>query len=244
MRSARCRPCSRPPRRAVEPGPLQERRLASAATVVGALPCVQRRRLQRAAVGERQLPRVRAPAVHRVEVRGRVLVALPAGQEHDPGHGGGHDVAEAARSSSRRPARPAACTAHCLPEITMFGLSSMPSSATPWSYSASNTACSVARVTCVAALDGVVGVHQHFRLDDRHDALVLAQRGVPSERVRVDHQAVPARDAVADRDHRAPLREPRAEPAVLDEPLARGRRGPRSRARPARTRAASCPCRP
>src|SRR5690606_12505902 len=46
-------------------------------------PQLQRRRLHRATVGEAQRPRVRAHAVHRVKVRGRVLVGLAAGQEHD-----------------------------------------------------------------------------------------------------------------------------------------------------------------
>jgi fructose-1,6-bisphosphatase/sedoheptulose 1,7-bisphosphatase-like protein len=50
-----------------------------------AAPGLQRRRLQRAAVRERQLPRMRAAGVHRVQVRGRVLVRLAAREEDDPG---------------------------------------------------------------------------------------------------------------------------------------------------------------
>src|SRR5204863_433242 len=61
-----------------------------------AAPCLERRRLQRTAVRERQLPRMRPHRVHRVEVRGRVLVRLSAGQEHDPGHGAGDVTLEAA----------------------------------------------------------------------------------------------------------------------------------------------------
>ena len=53
--------------------------------------------------------------VDRVEVRGRLLVALAAGQEHDAGHRGGHDLAEARdrrvgdRLGRRRAARVTSC---------------------------------------------------------------------------------------------------------------------------------------
>ena len=77
-----------------------------------------------------------------------------------------------------------------------------------------------ARGDLVAALDRVVGVHEHLGLDDRDDAGLLAERGVAGERMRVRADARDRRDAVADRDDRAPLREARAEPAVLLEPCA------------------------
>ena len=48
--------------------------------------------------------------VHRVEVRGRLLVALAARQEHDAGHRGGHACAEARDRSRRRPRRRDACS--------------------------------------------------------------------------------------------------------------------------------------
>jgi hypothetical protein len=35
----------------------------------------------------------------------------------------------------------------------------------------------------LAALDRVLSVHQHFRLDDRHEVLLLAERGVSPEGV-------------------------------------------------------------
>ena len=72
----------------------------------------------------------------------------------------------------------------------------------------------------VAGLDRVVAVHQHLGLDDRHEPGLLAERGVARERVRVRVEAGIGRDAVADRDHRAPLREAGAELVVLLEPLA------------------------
>src|SRR3954467_3664413 len=64
----------------------------------------------------------------------------------------------------------------------------------------------------------MVAVHQHLRLDDRHEAGFLRQRRVARERVRVRPEAVLARNALADRDDAAPLREPRTELAVLVEP--------------------------
>src|SRR3954466_8170854 len=64
----------------------------------------------------------------------------------------------------------------------------------------------------------MVAVHQHLRLDDRHEAGFLRQRRVARERVRVRPEAVLARNALADRDDAAPLREPRTELAVLVQP--------------------------
>ncbi len=69
----------------------------------------------------------------------------------------------------------------------------------------------------VAALDRVVGVHQYLGLDDRDDPGFLAQGRVAGECVRVGPDARDRGDAVADRDHRAPLGEARAEGAVLVE---------------------------
>ena len=77
----------------------------------------------------------------------------------------------------------------------MFGFSSIPSSATRWSWSSVKTACSVAAVTVVAALDRVVAVHQHLGLDDRDEPRLLRERRVARERVRVRPDAVLARDA-------------------------------------------------
>ena len=44
----------------------------------------------------------------------------------------------------------------------------------------------------VGAPDGVTAVHEHLGLHDRHDARLLAQRGVARERVRVHVDAVVA----------------------------------------------------
>ena len=59
--------------------------------------------------------------------------------------------------------------------------------------------------------DVVTAVHQHLRLDDRHEPGLLSERCVASQRVCVHPDAVLARDAVADREHGTPFREARPE---------------------------------
>ena len=102
----------------------------------------------------------------------------------------------------------------------MFGFSSICSKWTRWSRSSVKTRVQCARCDVERALDRVVAVHQHLGLDDRDEAGLLRQRAVAGERVRVRPQAVLAGDAGADRDHRAPLREPCAELVVLGQPVA------------------------
>ena len=58
-----------------------------------------------------------------------------------------------------------------------------------------------------AALHGVVAVHQHFGLDDRHQAGLLAERGIESEDEGIGLEASLAGNAVADGDDGAPLGE-------------------------------------
>src|SRR6266540_4084687 len=60
-----------------------------------ATPRLQCRCLERASVGEGQLPRMLPQRVHRVEVCGRVLVRLPARQKDDSRDGRGHMTLEA-----------------------------------------------------------------------------------------------------------------------------------------------------
>src|SRR5450631_66712 len=70
-----------------------------------------------------------------------------------------------------------------------------------------------------AAVDVVVAVHQHFRLDDRHDLRFLAERGIARQRVRIGLDAVAARDALADVDHAAPFGEARALLVIFRQPV-------------------------
>ncbi len=71
-----------------------------------------------------------------------------------------------------------------------------------------------------ATLDAVIAIHQHFRLDDRHNARFLAQRRVARERVSVGVDRELRRIARADVDHGAPLGEARTQLVVLGETLA------------------------
>ena len=98
-----------------------------AATFCGlAVPSLQRRRLQRAAVGEGELPRQTAGRVHDRQMRGRLLVGLAARQEGDARHRRRHASPSARAASFRQPPRATPC-AQFLPSITMLGFSTMPS---------------------------------------------------------------------------------------------------------------------
>ena len=72
----------------------------------------------------------------------------------------------------------------------------------------------------LAGLEGMRAVHEHFGLDDRHDALLLAERGIARQGMRVGLDAEAGGIARADVDDRAPLGETGAETVVFLEPLA------------------------
>src|SRR5213595_3586065 len=73
----------------------------------------------------------------------------------------------------------------------------------------------------LTALDRVCAVHEHLRLNDRHDVALLAQRRIArqSMRVRSDGECA-GNSALGNIDDCAPFGEARTEPAVFDEPLA------------------------
>ena len=88
-----------------------------------------------------------------------------------------------------------AWVAQPLPEMTMFGFSRIPSQVDALVVELVEDLVQRPLGRPVARLDVVVGVHQHLGLDDRHDPLLLAERRVASERVRVRLDAVGRRDA-------------------------------------------------
>ena len=102
----------------------------------------------------------------------------------------------------------------------MFGFSSIPSSWTRWSCSSVKTARWMCEVTeyersivwspSISTSGSTIGTRPAS----------WRERGVARERVGVRPEAVLARDALADRDHGAPLGEACAERAVLLEALA------------------------
>ena len=78
----------------------------------------------------------------------------------------------------------------------------------------------------LAALDRVRPVHEYFRLDDRHELLLLTEGSVPRERVGICTHAGGTWQNVRDMDDRPPLREagthgairPRGDPADRQAP--------------------------
>jgi len=95
----------------------------------------------------------------------------------------------------------------------------LPSSSTFCSYSAEQAA-QHGFVHFVADFDAVVAIHDHFRLDHRHQARFLAQRGVARQRVAVGLDRGGAGVVFADVDHRAPLGELGTQLDVLLQTLA------------------------
>ena len=83
------------PREAVHACPVEVRSLCRLGVRRVPSPRLERRRLERAAVGVRELPGVGSSRVHRVQVGRRVLVRLAAREEDDAGHGGRHVALEA-----------------------------------------------------------------------------------------------------------------------------------------------------
>ena len=66
----------------------------------------------------------------------------------------------------------------------------------------------------------MVAFHEHFRLDNRHQSRFLAQRGVAGQSLRIGFDAALAGNAIADRDHRAPLGKTGAHLKVFFEAVA------------------------
>ena len=77
------------------------------------------------------------------------------------------------------------------PGSTMLGFRIIPSSTTRCVYSWSKTRCRTSSVDLHRNAQGVVAVHEHFRLDDGHEAGLLAQRGVTRQRMRVRARCSP-----------------------------------------------------
>src|SRR5207245_9279447 len=146
-------------------------------------------------------------------------LALPAGEEHDPGHRGRYMAKEATnrlvcdlvvRDLARRVVTR---QHHVRLEQDSFRLHALVPQLREDRVQRS-------RRDLEASLERVVAVHQHLRLHDRDEARLLYKRRITGKRVRIRPDAVLTRDLFADRDHRAPFGEPRAELAVLGESLA------------------------
>ena len=186
-----------------------------------AAPRLQRRRLQRAAVRERELPRVRARArSSRSGARSRPRrTGRPRGRRSraPPRARGGRStssVRSATSSDARCGGGVVAGEHHVRLQQRALEVDAL--------VVQLGVDAPAGRGRSPVALSSIVwvAVHQHLGLDDRHEARLLGERRIARERVGVRPDAVLARPSAADRVRRAPLREARAEPAVLREPLA------------------------
>ena len=110
-----------------------------------------------------------------------------------------------------------------LPSMTMLGFSTMPSRLTRASYERVEDGLQHEVGDDLAAFDRVIArlpVHQDFRLDDRNDAGLLAERRVAGKRLGILLHRAPARQHVRNRDHAAPFGETGAEAMIFLQPLA------------------------
>jgi hypothetical protein len=71
----------------------------------------------------------------------------------------------------------------------------------------------------LTAFDRVRTVHEHFRLDDRHEFLLLTEGSVPRQRMRIRAQAGGSRQSVRDMNDRPPLREAGTHGVILTQTI-------------------------
>src|SRR5918992_953836 len=209
LRGARC---------PVQSRPVRERLLAGGQVRLVAVPGLERGRLERAPVGEGELPGMGPDPVQGVQVRRRLLVALTAGEEHYPRDGGGNDAAEAADRRLRD------LLGAGLGGALLAGQHHVRLQEHPLVNHALGEELVEDRLQrrlrhLVAALDRMAALHHHLGLHDGHEPGLLRERGEASERVCVHVDQIRARNTLADVDDGAPFRELRAEVAVLLETL-------------------------
>ena len=181
------------------------------------LPSLQDRLLQRARTRSLS-PRLRREPVHRVEMDGRLSGRLSAGQEEDARHGRWHESPQDADRLSGDLGN------RCLLRLLLAGndharFEQHVLENQPVSMQGSEDFVQDGFGHLGAALESMAAVHQHLGLDDRHDAFVLADRGVTGQRVRVGLDREPAWQRVGDVVDRTPLREARALSLVVAEAL-------------------------
>jgi len=172
--------------------------------------------LQRAPVGERQLPGEASDTVHLVETARRLLIAHPPGQEHDPGHLRRHVRPQ---DPDRRLRDRAIVVLH---RVALAGHDHVDLQQRAGQLDPVRIELAIQRVQgpaggVLARREIVVAVHQDLGLDDRHDVGLLAQGRVARHRVRVRIDGEGGRGVGADDDRRTPLGEPGPESAVLRE---------------------------
>ncbi|CEE78298.1 hypothetical protein XAC2852_710026 [Xanthomonas citri pv. citri] len=177
-------------------------------------PQLQRGLLHGAAVGEAQRPGQIAELVHFVEVGGGLLVGLAAGQEHDARQDRRHGGLQAHHGGF----------GHLFDTGLLFAALAGDHHRGLQDGALEHDVLLIQRTEqraqrgfghFVAGFDVVAAVHDHFRLDHRHQALFLAQRSVTRQRMRVGLDAGAGRNVFADIDDRTPLGEARTQRVVL-----------------------------
>ena len=172
-------------------------------------PDVQRCGLQSASVRKGQLPRRatiagRADLVDRIEVRGGVLVGLPARKKRNTGHASRYASLEAGEGFFGDFIHAGLLRAvgagddHIGFEDRAFEMNAL---------HAQLSVCDVEHGfgDARASVDVVAAIHEDFGLNDGDDSGLLAERGVARERVGVGLHAGSAGDMVADFDDGAPF---------------------------------------
>mmetsp|Transcript_9116 Transcript_9116/g.41379 ORF Transcript_9116/g.41379 Transcript_9116/m.41379 type:complete len:286 (+) Transcript_9116:765-1622(+) len=200
----------------------QQRRLRRGHVSLGADPRLQARRLQRSAVRKRKRPRILfhigSSFVHEVQVRGGVILALPAREEEDTRD------RRRARPSKRGDRRVRHLTPRRLRSVAAarhhVGLEDHALEHHLVLHERREHRVEHALGHLRALLDAVRAVRQDLRLDDGHEAVLLADGGVPRQAFGVVVEALDRRQGVSDGEHRAPLGEPRAARVVPRAPLA------------------------
>jgi hypothetical protein len=151
-------------------------------------------------------------------VGGGRLVALAAGQEHDPGHRGRHVVAQRGHGAlgDLLDARLGGGVAPGDDHVRLEQHAVQPH---PVTVQGGEDLGQGVAGGHLAALDGVVAVHQHLGLDDRDQPGLLGAGGEAPEGLGVGPDAAGGGDAVPDGDDRPPLGEPGLKVPVGGQPV-------------------------
>mmetsp|Transcript_43461 Transcript_43461/g.136283 ORF Transcript_43461/g.136283 Transcript_43461/m.136283 type:complete len:427 (+) Transcript_43461:265-1545(+) len=201
----------------------EERGLGGRDVLVSALPGLEHRLLQRAAVGEGEGPRLDGvDLVHGVEREGGILLGHAAGEEGDARHGHRHGVLEHAHGGEADLLHGGGVgAAHAGTHHVRLEEGALEHHVVVGERLVAGGEDLLGNDR--GGLDAVLAVHEHLRLDDGHEAVRLADGGVAREGVRVLVDGELARGGagrVLDVEHRAPLGEAGASGVVLGAALA------------------------
>ena len=205
--------------RAVTAGPVVEGLLAGVQVLVPPVPRLHRRILEGTSIGEADLPGFGPrQSVNRVQMRGGHPVVLAARQEDNAGHGRGHVPAQAAERRARDLMHGGMAGALHAGDDHV-GLEQHELQRDALLEEGIETRRGAPAGDLFAALDRMRSVHQHFGLDDRHELLLLTERGVSREGMRIRAHARRARQRRRDADNRPPLREAGAHAVIFREAI-------------------------